>query len=44
LSDFGLREWIAGLSLGVVGGALAFILWALARTSFPRSKKIYLGE
>jgi drug/metabolite transporter (DMT)-like permease len=30
LSDFGLREWIAGLYLGVGGGALAFILWALA--------------
>jgi drug/metabolite transporter (DMT)-like permease len=30
LSDFGLREWIASLYLGVGGGALAFILWALA--------------
>ena len=30
LSDFGAAEWIAGLYLGVFGGALAFILWVLA--------------
>jgi drug/metabolite transporter (DMT)-like permease len=30
LSDFGAKEWIAGLYLGVAGGALAFILWVLA--------------
>jgi len=30
LAGFGAREWIAGVYLGVGGGALAFILWVLA--------------
>jgi drug/metabolite transporter (DMT)-like permease len=30
LSSFGARQWIAGVYLGVGGGALAFILWVLA--------------
>jgi drug/metabolite transporter (DMT)-like permease len=30
LSGFGVQEWIAGVYLGVAGGALAFILWVLA--------------
>lgn len=30
LGSFGLREAIAGLYLGVAGGALAFVLWVLA--------------
>lgn len=30
LSTFGASEWIAGIYLGVGGGALAFILWVLA--------------
>jgi drug/metabolite transporter (DMT)-like permease len=30
LSGFGVPQWIAGVYLGVVGGALAFILWVLA--------------
>lgn len=30
LSQFGAPQWIAGLYLGVAGGALAFILWVLA--------------
>jgi drug/metabolite transporter (DMT)-like permease len=30
LSSFGLKEWLAGVYLGVAGGALAFILWVLA--------------
>jgi drug/metabolite transporter (DMT)-like permease len=30
LSTFGAKEWIAGLYLGLAGGALAFILWVLA--------------
>lgn len=30
LADFGTREWIAGLYLGIGGGALAFILGVLA--------------
>lgn len=30
LSDFGAAQWIAGIYLGVAGGALAFILWVLA--------------
>ncbi|MEA2935671.1 MAG: hypothetical protein QOD74_2317 [Variibacter sp.] len=30
LSSFGLPQWIAGIYLGVGGGALAFILWVLA--------------
>ncbi len=30
LRDFGPSQWIAGLYLGIGGGALAFILWALA--------------
>jgi drug/metabolite transporter (DMT)-like permease len=30
LSDFGAKDWIAGIYLGVAGGALAFILWVLA--------------
>ena len=28
--DFGAAQWIAGIYLGVGGGALAFILWVLA--------------
>ena len=30
LATFGRSEWIAGIYLGVGGGALAFILWVLA--------------
>jgi drug/metabolite transporter (DMT)-like permease len=30
LRQFGPQEWIAGIYLGVGGGALAFILWVLA--------------
>ena len=30
LASFGEAQWIAGLYLGVGGGALAFILWVLA--------------
>jgi len=30
LSQFGTPQWIAGVYLGVAGGALAFILWVLA--------------
>lgn len=30
LADFGAAQWIAGLYLGVGGGALAFILWVMA--------------
>jgi len=30
LADFGVPQWIAGIYLGVGGGALAFILWVLA--------------
>ena len=30
LSSFGSSQWIAGVYLGVGGGALAFILWVLA--------------
>jgi drug/metabolite transporter (DMT)-like permease len=30
LRDFGAAQWIAGIYLGVGGGALAFILWVLA--------------
>lgn len=30
LRDFGPSQWIAGLYLGIAGGALAFILWVLA--------------
>ncbi len=30
LSSFGTPQWIAGVYLGVGGGALAFILWVLA--------------
>lgn len=30
LSQFGAPQWIAGIYLGVAGGALAFILWVLA--------------
>jgi drug/metabolite transporter (DMT)-like permease len=30
LSRFGAAQWIAGLYLGIAGGALAFILWVLA--------------
>lgn len=30
LGSFGLPQWIAGIYLGVAGGALAFILWVLA--------------
>jgi len=35
LASFGAAEWIAGIYLGVCGGALAFILWvsALQRTT-----------
>ena len=30
LAGFGAAQWIAGIYLGVGGGALAFILWILA--------------
>ena len=30
LSSFGTPQWIAGIYLGVGGGALAFILWVMA--------------
>lgn len=30
VSSFGTAQWIAGLYLGLAGGALAFILWVLA--------------
>jgi drug/metabolite transporter (DMT)-like permease len=30
LQSFGQAQWLAGLYLGVAGGALAFILWVLA--------------
>ena len=30
LGSFGAAQWIAGLYLGVAGGALAFILWVVA--------------
>lgn len=30
LREFGTSQWIAGLYLGIAGGALAFILWVLA--------------
>jgi drug/metabolite transporter (DMT)-like permease len=30
LANFGTAQWIAGLYLGIGGGALAFILWVLA--------------
>jgi len=30
LESFGQAQWLAGLYLGVAGGALAFILWVLA--------------
>lgn len=30
LGSFGTPQWVAGLYLGVAGGALAFILWVLA--------------
>ena len=30
LADFGPPQWIAGLYLGIGGGALAFILWVMA--------------
>jgi drug/metabolite transporter (DMT)-like permease len=30
LSGFGVPQWIAGIYLGVAGGALAFILWVMA--------------
>jgi drug/metabolite transporter (DMT)-like permease len=30
LSGFGTRQWIAGIYLGIGGGALAFILWVMA--------------
>jgi drug/metabolite transporter (DMT)-like permease len=30
LSQFSTSQWIAGLYLGIAGGALAFILWVLA--------------
>jgi drug/metabolite transporter (DMT)-like permease len=30
VSQFGAPQWIAGVYLGVAGGALAFILWVLA--------------
>lgn len=29
LATFGMPQWLAGMYLGVGGGALAFILWAL---------------
>jgi drug/metabolite transporter (DMT)-like permease len=30
VANFGTSEWLAALCLGVIGGALAFILWVLA--------------
>jgi len=30
LTSFGLHQWLAGLYLGIGGGALAFILWVMA--------------
>jgi drug/metabolite transporter (DMT)-like permease len=30
LSSFGAAQWVAGVYLGVAGGALAFILWVMA--------------
>jgi drug/metabolite transporter (DMT)-like permease len=30
LADFGAAQWVAGIYLGVGGGALAFILWVMA--------------
>jgi drug/metabolite transporter (DMT)-like permease len=30
LATFGPPQWLAGMYLGVAGGALAFILWAIA--------------
>ena len=38
LASFGPAQWMAGLYLGVAGGALAFILWimALERTTPTR--------
>ena len=30
LATFGAPQWIAGVYLGVGGGALAFILWVMA--------------
>jgi drug/metabolite transporter (DMT)-like permease len=30
MSQFTTPQWIAGLYLGIAGGALAFILWVLA--------------
>ncbi len=30
LSSFGAAQWVAGVYLGIAGGALAFILWVLA--------------
>ncbi len=30
LATFGTAQWIAGIYLGVAGGALAFILWVMA--------------
>ena len=30
LNTFGVPQWLAGVYLGVGGGALAFILWVLA--------------
>ena len=30
LSSFGTAQWIAGIYLGVAGGAAAFILWVMA--------------
>jgi len=29
-SSFGVSQWIAGIYLGVGGGALAFVLWVMA--------------
>lgn len=38
VSTFNAAQWVAGIYLGVAGGALAFILWvlALARTTPTR--------
>ena len=36
LATFGSSQWIAGIYLGVGGGALAFILWILALQRRPR--------
>src|SRR5262249_15711557 len=38
LASFGVPQWIAGVYLGVGGGALAFILWVLALQRAPPTR------